>query len=446
LGRHIGFLLFVFISIFLHFIFIFIKMTFKNFILLVLVFCGNKISAQMPCTGVAVSGDYGYEVYTASGKVHFKFHPLAPILGSSSAIIYVKEGTAAGVFPGFQMTASGSDFVFSKTIALGTITNFYFSYKIPGGGEANSSANPHQYIAGDSCVSGAPTVSIIAPEPNLRFIAPAAVVIYATASDADGMVQKVDFYHENTLIGTDFTSPFSFDWKNVAEGDYNLTSVATDNIGLSTQSPVVKIVVKNPNANGFCGTAFNGDYEFKAETLMDSSVKFTFHPLAPILGCSYVLLYVREGISGQYPGEYMTASTGGNFILTKKFADAASLNLYFTYQVPSGGERNSSLNPHHYLVGNSCAAVSILASDTETPAFLIYPNPANEYLFVHLISQKSTFFNIRISNVFGQSWIISPKLNLENGIDISQFPNGIYFLEITNDKMKRVFTRKFIKN
>jgi hypothetical protein len=421
-------------------------MRFKPLMLLILAFCGSKIFAQMPCAGVAVSGDYSYEVYSTAGKVYFKFHPLAPILGSSSAIIYVKEGAATGVFPGFNMVAAGSDFVFNKTIAVGTVTNFYFSYKIPSGGEANSSANPHQYLAGDSCVSGAPSVLIVAPEKDLRFIAPASVTIYATASDADGTVQKVRFFHENTLIGTDFTSPFSFKWQNAAAGDYNLTAEATDNNGLSTKSAAVQIVVRNPNANGFCGTAANGDYEFKAETLPDTSVKFTFHPLAPILGCTYALIYVRAGISGQYPGEYMTAAGGGNFVFTKKFADTASLNLYFTYQVPTGGERNSSANPHNYLVGTSCAAVSTDESNDENSAFLIYPNPASDRLFFQKKEANETAFELKILNVFGQILTISPKYFIENGVEIAHLPNGIYFLEIFDEKTKQVFIRKFVKN
>ncbi|MEN9613001.1 MAG: hypothetical protein RLZZ628_3815, partial [Bacteroidota bacterium] len=38
----------------------------------------SSLKAQI-CAGLAVSGDYRYEVYTNAGTVFFKMHPLAPI-------------------------------------------------------------------------------------------------------------------------------------------------------------------------------------------------------------------------------------------------------------------------------------------------------------------------------------------------------------------------------
>ncbi|MEP6995524.1 MAG: Ig-like domain-containing protein, partial [Acidobacteriota bacterium] len=81
------------------------------------------------------------------------------------------------------------------------------------------------------------------------FTAPATVVINATASDSDGTVSKVDFYQNGIFLGTDATSPYSFTWSSVAAGNYNLTAVATDNLGATGTSPVVAIVV-NPAGGG----------------------------------------------------------------------------------------------------------------------------------------------------------------------------------------------------
>src|SRR5262249_59506523 len=67
--------------------------------------------------------------------------------------------------------------------------------------------------------------------------------INATASAADGTVTQVDFYQNAILLGTDTTSPYSFQWNNVAAGSYALTAVATDNLGATTTSTPVNIVV-----------------------------------------------------------------------------------------------------------------------------------------------------------------------------------------------------------
>jgi Bacterial Ig domain/Secretion system C-terminal sorting domain len=307
------------------------------------------------CAGLAQSGDYSYEVSTVTGKISVKLKPLAPITGSASAIVFIREGVGSGAYPGYQMTASGSDFVYTKTIGVGTPVSFYFAYAVPTGGERNSSANPHDYIMGTTCVTGAPAVSLTSPMEAASFTAPASINLTATASDVDGSVSKVEFYSGTTLIGTDNTSPYSFNWTNVAAGSYALTVKATDNSNLSTTSIPVNIIVNAPNTNGYCGTAFSRDYDYKVVTVGDV-VTVTFHPLQPILGCNSAFVYIRETASGAYPGYQMTAS-GTDFIYTKTIANNTQVSIYFTYNTPPMGERNSSANPHSYTVGTNCTGI-----------------------------------------------------------------------------------------
>jgi hypothetical protein len=332
----------------------------------------SSLKAQI-CSGLAPNGDYRYEVYSNLGTVFFKMIPLSPITGSASAIIYVKEGNTGGAaYPGYNMVVAGSEFTYSKTIANNTIVRFYFSYQVPTGGERNTSLSPHDYVAGTTCVTGAPTVSITAPIEAASFNAPASITIGATAADVNGTVQQVAFYNGGTLLGTDNSSPYSFNWTNVAAGNYALTAKATDNDGLITTSIPVNIVVNVPNANGYCGTAFNGDYEYKVVTV-NGMVTVTMHPLTPILGSAYALAYFREGSASVHSGYAMTA-VGGDFIYTKAIADSTLVNIYFTYQIPTGGERNSSANPHNYVVGTNCVGGGI-------PPTVSLTQPANNAAF-----------------------------------------------------------------
>jgi Bacterial Ig domain len=321
---------------------------------LILLAVTTTTNAQI-CAGLSVNGDYSYEVSTVAGKIVVKLKPLAPITGSASAIVFIREGAGGGAYPGYPMTAAGGDFTYTKTIAVGTVTSFYFAYAVPSGGERNSSANPHDYIMGTVCVTGSPTVSITSPAEAASFTAPASITINATAADVDGTVSKVEFYNGATLIGTSTTRPYSVNWANVAAGSYALTAKATDNSNLSTTSIPVNIIVNAPNTNGYCGTAFSKDYDYKVETVGDL-VTFTFHPLQPISGCNSALVYIREGASGAYPGYAMTAS-GTDFVYTKTIANNTPLSIYFTYNTPPMGERNSSANPHSYTVGANCTGI-----------------------------------------------------------------------------------------
>ena len=214
-----------------------------------------------------------------------------------------------------------------------------------------------------------PTVSITSPSDNSSFIDPATITITANAADANGTVTKVEFYNGTTLLGIDATSPYNFTWNNVAIGNYVITAKATDNDGNETVSTAVNIAVKVAPTPGYCGTAVNGDYAYKAVT-NNGVVTFSFHPLSPITGCNLALIYIREGASGGYGGYSMTQA-GTDFVFTKTITNNTPLSIYFTYNTPPGGERNSSANPHSYTVGTNCTGIS------GTPPTVSITGPAN---------------------------------------------------------------------
>jgi predicted phage tail protein len=89
----------------------------------------------------------------------------------------------------------------------------------------------------------APTVSLTSPATGTIFSTPATVTMTASANDADGSIQKVEFYNGSTLLGSDTTSPFTFSWSNVPAGAYSLSAVAHDNLGASTVSSWSDITV-----------------------------------------------------------------------------------------------------------------------------------------------------------------------------------------------------------
>ena len=91
-----------------------------------------------------------------------------------------------------------------------------------------------------------PTVTLTSPASGSTFTAGANIPLAATAADPDGTVAKVDFFAGNTLIGTDTSSPYTFNWANVAAGNYVLVARATDNGGALSSSAPVDITV-SPN-------------------------------------------------------------------------------------------------------------------------------------------------------------------------------------------------------
>ena len=90
----------------------------------------------------------------------------------------------------------------------------------------------------------APSVSITSPENGDNFLPGSDITIVADAIDSDGSITKVEFFEGGiNKLGEDLIAPYSFDWLNVADGDYTITIKATDNEGAIKESLSTNITV-----------------------------------------------------------------------------------------------------------------------------------------------------------------------------------------------------------
>jgi uncharacterized repeat protein (TIGR02059 family) len=101
----------------------------------------------------------------------------------------------------------------------------------------------------NNCINTAPTAVITSPLTNSLFPASANITITANALDSDGSISMVEFYNGSTKLGSKSAAPYSFNWNNVAAGNYSLTVVATDNLNAKTISSVISISVINGSTN-----------------------------------------------------------------------------------------------------------------------------------------------------------------------------------------------------
>jgi len=94
-----------------------------------------------------------------------------------------------------------------------------------------------------SVANTSPTVSITNPAEGATFAAPANIPISADAVDGDGTIVQVDFYRDNSVVGSTTTAPYTVTWNDVPPGNYVLTATATDNLGASVTSAPVNVTV-----------------------------------------------------------------------------------------------------------------------------------------------------------------------------------------------------------
>ena len=88
----------------------------------------------------------------------------------------------------------------------------------------------------------APVVSLTSPANGTSYSAPATVPLAASATD-DKAVTRVEFYSGTTLLNTDTTAPYSFNWTGVAAGTYSVHATAYDGDGASSTTAAATISV-----------------------------------------------------------------------------------------------------------------------------------------------------------------------------------------------------------
>ncbi|MHC5262252.1 glycoside hydrolase family 48 protein [Streptomyces sp. UC4497] len=121
-----------------------------------------------------------------------------------------------------------------------TSTGAQFSYS------GSNSAPTNFAINGTACVGAhqPPITVLTSPKAGAVYTAGDAVPLAATAAAADGAgVEKVEFYDDTTLIGTDTTAPYALETDDLKAGSHSLYAKATDSKGATGESTPVGITV-----------------------------------------------------------------------------------------------------------------------------------------------------------------------------------------------------------
>lgn len=91
-----------------------------------------------------------------------------------------------------------------------------------------------------------PLVQLTSPLDGVSLIQPSSVLLSATAIDPYGGVASVQFYRDGSNLGVDALSPYQFVWNTPPVGQYSLTAVATDLLGVSSTSAPVHLSIVGP--------------------------------------------------------------------------------------------------------------------------------------------------------------------------------------------------------
>jgi regulation of enolase protein 1 (concanavalin A-like superfamily) len=174
------------------------------------------------------------------------------------------------------------------------------------------------------------------------------VLLTADASDTDGTIARVEFFNGNTLLGEATSAPFSFTWQYVPAGNHTLTARATDDVGASTESAPVHIVVGHDSvlpaawhagdigavAAGGMTTYADGAYTLTASGAGITSLKDEFHFLSqPWTGDGEIIAHIAsvDALNVKSFGGIMfreKAATSSRFALLKVTAGQGAIFQY----------------------------------------------------------------------------------------------------------------------
>lgn len=102
-----------------------------------------------------------------------------------------------------------------------------------------------------------PISSLTSPLPGGTYLPPGSIPIAATASDAGGSINRVEFYRNNSLLYVMTTPPYTFGIGGVPVGNHTFRARAYDNLGVYTDSPNVSVAVNTPPTVNIAAPANN---------------------------------------------------------------------------------------------------------------------------------------------------------------------------------------------
>ncbi|MBE0679713.1 MAG: T9SS type A sorting domain-containing protein [Bacteroidales bacterium] len=273
-----------------------------------------------------------------------------------------------------------------------------------------------------------PVVSISSPSSSTSFTSPATITIDAAASDPDGAIIKVEFFQGNVKIGEQITTPYSISWKEVPEGTYFLTAVATDNSNSKTVSAAVSVTVVKPAPT--------------ANKLPIVSIA------SPTKGSSFTApATITIDVNASDPDGSITKVEiyNGTVKLYEKLAAPYTFTLK---DLPSGSYELKAVATDNLKASTTSSYLDLTVTSyyEAREYFNLYPNPNDGRFsidFTSLLDADS--FTVTIVDLIGKT-VYREELSRDEStrqFDLSHLNSGTYVIMISSSQI--LLAQKFIK-
>ena len=284
-------------------------------------------------------------------------------------------------------------------------------------------------VTAPSSAPASPAVTIINPANGNTFTKGTNVTIMANAFETPGTgsyalavaaITQVQFYNGSTLLGTSTTSPYSFNWNNVAAGTYSLIAKATDTNGVSTSSAPVTVIVTtpslpvvsltNPVNGGSYATGTNLTISANASEVNGTIAQVQFYNGSTLLGTDTTSPYTYT----------MSNALVGSYTLTVKATDINGVSVtsspvsFDVTAVPPTVNITSPANESSLTTGSNLNITANASEVNGTIAQVQFYNGST------LLGSSSTSpYSLSLTNVAAGTYTLTVQATDSNGISTS---------------------------
>ncbi len=345
-------------------------------------------------------------------------------------------------------------------------------------------------VAGVGKTSSGPTVNITSPKVNASYNGPISVYLAASATTANGSIAKVEFYNGKKLLTIERYAPFDFNWQNVQPGSYVITAKATDNSGnVSTSAPVtisvsgqLPVGSKNAPAVVITSPAVGGYYCAVATVNITALATDPDGTISKVEFYNNGKLITTENYA-PYDWDWTNVDAGDYTIIAKAYDNSGNVTTSTPVSItvrasvvqnatakstpPLSAVPPLSAAPSALPITQAIADAGVIPTLADTPdtvsnskirsfsnnqrvtdpsGMVLYPNPASSIVNIKLApgfhaDEKAT---LTITNSSGSVFKkLQVVLSGNVVVDISSLNPGLYFLNLSGEKM--TLTKQFLK-
>ncbi len=181
-------------------------------------------SANLPCSSGITPDVASYQYNGGSGNITIASVNSTCQWTASSSVNWITVYNASGTGNGsIAYTVSANPDFAPRT---GTITVAGQTFTVTQGARTTTTS-----------------ISITSPSSGDSFTLPANIFVSANATNQSGTINRVEFYANDELIGTDTSAPYQIVWNDPSATDFTLVAKSIDQNGVVTLSESVSITI-----------------------------------------------------------------------------------------------------------------------------------------------------------------------------------------------------------